>query len=163
MGLPEKFRNRSVLFRGLPTSNHIPFMLANGLTFGTVARQNEFGSGVYTTPNLDYAMAYCASANGVLMIFDWSDHGGDVSIKEFTGMEWEQTVKGYLCLGGSSNKPGPPQHDADIFEGPVSQNNEHIPGCARPVPTSITQVVSKTERGRNAFAARLICIMYFQI
>ena len=123
--------------------------------------RKEFGVGLYTTPDIEYAVSY-AGRNGSLLIFDWSDPDGNLMFKDLSNLEeWKATVKGYICIN-DNNKPGPPQHREDIIEGPITFNYECISRCSDPIPSETIQIVAKTDSGINAFASRLFAIIYLK-
>jgi hypothetical protein len=146
------------LYRGIRTLDNISVFLSSGLALLSQSVNNEFGPGLYCTPNFDLAVEY-AGRNGAILVFDWSNLDGDFAIKTLTDSEWENTVKGWICINDDT-KPGPPQHDADIIQGPVSENHESIYNCSRPIQSQDTQVVAVTLSGMNAMAERLYAIIY---
>jgi hypothetical protein len=153
---------RKFLYRGLRTWIIVTRIIANGLGMShSFDDLKEFGAGLYTTPDLDYALQY-ARKNGALLVFDWSDSGGDVTTKMLDDVEWKTTVKGWICLDDPS-KAGPPQHPEDILEGAVSLNYEDVYACREPQPSHYTQVVGKTDASMRAFAARLFAIIYLYV
>ncbi|CAB5394998.1 unnamed protein product [Rhizophagus irregularis] len=71
----------------------------------------------------------------------------------------EDTVKGWICIDDDS-KPGPPQFDEDIIQGPVSKNHGSIYNCSKPIQSQDLQVVVITTNGVNAITERLYAIIY---
>jgi hypothetical protein len=94
------------LYRGIRTLEHIPVFLFSGLALLSQLVNNEFGSVFYCTPNFDLAVMY-AGRNGAILVFDWFNLDGDFTIKTLTDIEWEDTVKGWICMN-DDNKPVPP-------------------------------------------------------
>ncbi|GBB96905.1 hypothetical protein RclHR1_02870003 [Rhizophagus clarus] len=148
--------NQHFLYRGIRTLDIIPVFLLRVALAPSV--NNEFGPGIYCTPNFDLAVEY-AGRNGAILVFDWSNLDGDFTIKTLTDREWEDTVKGWICVDDDS-KPGPPQFDEDIIQGPVSKNHGSIYNCSKPIQSQDLQVVAVTPSGMNAMAERLYAIIY---
>ncbi|CAG8645446.1 15703_t:CDS:2, partial [Acaulospora colombiana] len=134
----ELLYNKYLLYRGVRTWVEVHRAIING--FPTNSVNNEFGFGVYTTPDFDYAVEY-AGRNGAVMVFDWTETDGAITIKDLDNQEWAATVKGHVC----TDKPGPPKHTEDMLQGPVSANHDRILTCSNPIPSHIRQVVGKTE------------------
>ncbi|RIA83750.1 hypothetical protein C1645_742841 [Glomus cerebriforme] len=150
------------LYRGI-NSHNINEILAEGFmdVRGRASLRKDFGVGLYTTPNIDYAISY-AGRNGTLIIFDWSNPDRNLIIKHLNNLEeWKSTVKGWVCID-DDNKPRPPQHEADILEGFISSNYDHIHACHDPIPSEDVQVVGKTDSAINAFAERLFAVVYLE-
>ncbi|CAG8775282.1 2823_t:CDS:2, partial [Rhizophagus irregularis] len=104
---------------------------------------NEFGPGLYCTPNFNLAVEY-AGKNGAIFVYDWSNLDSDFTIKTLIDREWEDTVKGWICIIDDDSKPGPPQFDEDIIQGPVSKNHGSIYNCSKPIQSQDLQVVVTT-------------------
>ncbi|CAG8752104.1 2723_t:CDS:2, partial [Racocetra fulgida] len=155
--IKNKFTDRNFLYRGTSRSV-IPAVISAGFDLVTHNIRNEFGPGLYTTPDIDYALRYCGQA-GVLLVFDWTDSGGNITVKDLLDDEWMATVKGWICID-KPEKDGPPQHIEDVLQGKISENYDNTSNCRIPRQSMIMQVVGKTEAGRSAFAARLIAIIY---
>ncbi|CAG8606056.1 6632_t:CDS:2 [Paraglomus occultum] len=86
------------------------------------SENHEFGYGLYTTPDLSCALQY-TGRNGVILVFDWSDNEGNVTVKSLIGKEWQEIVKAYICIGHDTAPPIlPPISEEDIWEGPISEN-----------------------------------------
>ncbi|CAG8568148.1 15926_t:CDS:2 [Funneliformis mosseae] len=70
------------------------------LTYGFIviyrsSLRNEYGPGIYTTPNLDYAISY-AGRNGKLLIFGWFNLDRNLTSKHLNDLEeCKATVKGH--------------------------------------------------------------------
>jgi hypothetical protein len=91
--------------------------------------KNEFGTGVYLTDDLSLARDYAGIRNGSILVFNWSDDKGLLT-KTLSGEEWENTVKGWICMGGS--KPLPPIHEEeDMLIGAVTNNYSAILHCSK--------------------------------
>src|SRR4051794_22619297 len=102
---------KKFLYRGI-NSHNINLTLTEGFMDARYqgSLRKEFGVGLYTTPDIEYAVLY-AGRNGSLLIFDWSDPDGNLTFKDLNNLEeWKATVKGYICID-NNNKPGPPQHE----------------------------------------------------
>ena len=80
----------------------------------------DFGQGLYTTPSIDYALKHVRDYGngrvGALLIFDWSDFGGNIKTRHIKGTEWNALVKGHICIDNPAIK-GPSQFSEDIFSG----------------------------------------------
>ncbi|CAG8668497.1 13325_t:CDS:2 [Funneliformis caledonium] len=151
---------RRFLYRGINSHN-----INATLTYGFMdvifrsSLRKEFGPGLYTTPNLDYAISY-AGRNGTLLIFDLSNFDRNLTSKHLKDLEeWKATVKGHICLG-DDDKPRPPFHEEDILEGLISSNHDIIRECHDPIPSEVEQVVGRTELAFKAFENRLFAIIY---
>ncbi|CAG8526395.1 8061_t:CDS:2 [Funneliformis mosseae] len=135
----DKFGDRRFLYRGINSQN-----INATLTYGFIvifrsSLRNEYGPGIYTTPNLDYAISY-AGRNGMLLIFDCSNLDRNLTSKHLNDLEeWKATVKSHICLE-DDDKPRPPFHEEDILE--------------------VEQVVGRTELAFKAFENRLFAIIY---
>ncbi|CAB5185010.1 unnamed protein product [Rhizophagus irregularis] len=129
------------LYRGIRTSDTIPMFLLRIALVSSV--NNEFGPGLYYTPNFNLAVEY-AGKNGAIFVYDWSNLDGDFTIKTLIDREWEDTVKGWICIIDDDSKPGPPQFDEDIIQGPVSKNHGSIYNCSKPIQSQDLQVVTIT-------------------
>ncbi|CAB4473566.1 unnamed protein product [Rhizophagus irregularis] len=145
------------LYRGIRTSDTIPMFLLRIALVSSV--NNEFGPGLYYTPNFNLAVEY-AGKNGAIFVYDWSNLDGDFTIKTLIDREWEDTVKGWICIIDDDSKPGPPQFDEDIIQGPVSKNHGSIYNCSKPIQSQDLQVVTITTNGVNAMTERLYAIIY---
>ncbi|CAB5370818.1 unnamed protein product [Rhizophagus irregularis] len=148
--------NQHFLYRGIRTSDTIPVFLLRIVLVSSV--NNEFGPGLYCTPNFNLAVEY-AGKNGAIFVYDWSNLDSDFTIKTLIDREWEDTVKGWICIDDDS-KPGPPQFDEDIIQGPVSKNHGSIYNCSKPIQSQDLQVVAITTNGMNAMTERLYTIIY---
>ncbi|CAB4428303.1 unnamed protein product [Rhizophagus irregularis] len=146
--------NQHFLYRGIRTLDTIPVFLLRIALVSSV--NNEFGPGLYCTPNFNLAVEY-AGKNGAIFVYDWSNLDGDFTIKTLIDREWEDTVKGWICIDDDS-KPGPPQFDEDIIQGSVSKNHGSIHNCSKPIQSQDLQVVAITTNGVNA--ERLYAIIY---
>lgn len=153
-----KLKSSKLLFRGLSQQSLCNDILFNGFTVST-SMENEFGHGLYTTPNLEYALEY-VRGHGTLLIFDWSDGGGEVITNHLVGELWSRTVKGFTCFQ-RGNAPRPPRHTGDVLCGAVSGNHQNVLNCNQPLPSNFIQYVAKTPDGCSAFQKRLIAIVYF--
>ncbi|CAB4490496.1 unnamed protein product [Rhizophagus irregularis] len=110
--------NQRFLYHGVRTSIIIPFFIAYARPYSN-AINNEFGPGIYCTPNFDVAVEY-SGRNGAIFIYDWSDSGGDsITTKTLSGKEWADTVKGHICIADIT-RPSPPLHEEDIIQGPIT-------------------------------------------
>lgn len=56
--LEGKYKKKAFLFKGIPKRSDILNFFINGLGFGRNPENNEFGDGLYTTPNIDLAYKY---------------------------------------------------------------------------------------------------------
>ncbi|CAB4473571.1 unnamed protein product [Rhizophagus irregularis] len=88
--------NQHFLYRGIRTSDTIPVFLLRIALVSSV--NNEFGPGLYCTPNLILLLSMQEKMAQFLYMIG----------------EWEDTVKGWICIDDDS-KPGPPQFDEDII------------------------------------------------
>ena len=150
---------RKFLYRGI-NSHNMNATLVEGFMDRSSLRK-EFGTGLYATPNIDYAIEY-AGRNGTLIIFDWSNPDRNLNIKHLDDLEeWKSTVKGWICID-VDDKPGPPIHRADILEGFISSNYDSISACHDPIPSENIQVVGRTDSAINAFAERLFAVVYLK-
>jgi hypothetical protein len=146
-----------LLFRGLAKQGFVPHLIVHGL-FLSLSPENEFGSGVYATPDMAYAMQYVRSV-GVLMIFDWSDDALDVTTRDIVGEEWKRTVTGNVRYH-VPNTPAPPAH----IRGAVSDNHQETLTCTHPTMSNITQYVGRPDTmAARAFESRLVGVVYFEL
>ncbi|CAB5390497.1 unnamed protein product, partial [Rhizophagus irregularis] len=56
--LEGKFKKKFLLFKGISKRSDIHKIFINGFGFGKNPENNEFGDGLYTTPNIDFAYKY---------------------------------------------------------------------------------------------------------
>jgi hypothetical protein len=150
--------NQRFLYRGVRTPNIIPVFILDARPYSN-AINNEFGFGIYCTPDFDVAVEY-SGRNGAIFVYDWSDSGGDsITTNTLSGREWADTVKGHICIEDNT-KPGPPLHAEDIIQGPITSNNNSVYRCCDPIQSEKLQVVARTIDGMDALASRLYAIIY---
>ncbi|CAB4382610.1 unnamed protein product [Rhizophagus irregularis] len=151
--------NQRFLYHGVRTSIIIPFFIAYARPYSN-AINNEFGPGIYCTPNFDVAVEY-SGRNGAIFVYDWSDLGGDsITTKTLSGKEWADTVKGHICIADIT-RPSPPLHEEDIIQGLITSNNNSIYyHYCNPIQSEKFQIVATTDNGMNELASRLYGIIY---
>ena len=76
--------SQQFLYRGVRTLNTIVPFIARAVPFSP-SLNNEFGPGIYCTPDFDIAVEY-SGRNGAIFVYDWIDSGGDtISTKTLSG------------------------------------------------------------------------------
>jgi hypothetical protein len=100
----ERLYGRRFLYHGLLSWRYILPILLEGIA-PNLSLKNKFGRDVYLICDLSLAREYVSNWNGSILVFDWSDDKGLLT-KTLSGEEWENIVKGWICMGAS--KPLPP-------------------------------------------------------
>lgn len=150
----------ALIYRGVKQVSRLPFTFHEGFR-GSYSTDNEFGSGIYATPDIAYALAYSGRL-GALMVFDWSDNAPEDVKKELNDDDWALTVKGCTCFQ-LAHVPQLPVHDCDIMYGPVSANHDAILTCTAPERSNIMQYMAPTDNGFAVLERRFVGIVYFQM
>lgn len=123
------------------------------------AYDNEFGPGIYTTNNFEYAASYC-SPEGVMMVFKDSNLQ-DLKVWEPTLEEWKHLVANWLKLPLSSMVISEKYKDADIIRGPISTKFSDSKKMSRfPEQGPQQQMVAVSYDGCKALAGSLHTIIY---
>ena len=148
-----------LLFRGIAQYGPLPRMLRRGF-YQLSSPENEFGDGLYASPDIDYALQYVLGA-GTLLIFDWSDNARDVTTKQLDGDLWATTVKANVCQDLAIGPDLPDHDDCDILMGPVSANHTGVFRCNWPVASNDTQYMANSPNGFAAFERRLVGVVYY--
>jgi hypothetical protein len=156
---PDKLLSRNgVYFRGLSL-----FALELSMTFfiptiSQGSRSNEFGPGIYTTNDFDYAKRY-AGANGAIMVFRDVDVRDVITWKP-NEQEWQHLVAHYT-LRGQGNNTVPEKHkEVDVIEGPVSATR--APNRPLKPEGNIYQRAFVSYRACERLASSLAAIIYIQ-
>ena len=120
---------------------------------------NEFGPGIYTTNDFEYAASYCPP-EGVLMVFKDPDLRS-LKVWEPTIDEWKHLVANWLKLPLSNIIIPEKYKDADIIRGPIStilslgKKQLHFPKQG-----SQQQMVAVSYDGCKALTASLHTIIF---
>lgn len=122
------------------------------------AMDNEFGTGLYTTNDLDYAAKY-VMAKGAIMVFKNPDLRA-LNVWDSSPAEWKQLV----CTWTQTDLPGVsetmPQgyKDADMIRGPISEERK----LNKMVPTAgeKQQLVAVSYKGCEKLCASLHTMIY---
>lgn len=125
--------------------------------------RHEFSNGIYYTPDLELAMQYVRSG-GILVVVDWSGHGGALKVKYLTGRngadEWATLVKRSVCYQTSYGTAPIPKHPYDFLIGPVSANNSSVTRCSWPITGPETQIAAKTDAACTYMAKNTLAVIY---
>jgi hypothetical protein len=91
-------------------------------------------------------LVYRAVTSGVIYVHDWTEEGGRLSKKSFSGgsLEWAEFVKASVCFGTSYSNVAPIVYTEDSVIGPLAKNNSAIHTCAWPEASGYEQIVAKT-------------------
>lgn len=153
-----------VLFRGLPLYALELLMTLFVPVISQANRSNEFGPGMYTTSDFEYARAY-AGSNGAIMVFR------DVDTRDLTvwrpengseNDEWKQLV-GHYSLPNQADDKVPERHRmVDIISGPVSTTVKGAKKITKGslAPDEIQQTAFVSYKAFEKCAASLVAIIY---
>ena len=152
--------NRTLIFRGQRRDSFFR-SLTNGFIASPDTSDNDFGIGIYYTFDLSVAKEY-AKVNGVILIVDFSDGGGDLRQKTFLGDGgWQDFVKKNVCYGAPTVGSGPVNYDVDFIIGPSSANHGTVKDCSTPIPSTANQIMGKSKKSWEYFANNLLGVIYF--
>lgn len=158
------------LYRGVVSNSLVVRNLQNDFINVPETLRNEFGLGVYCTPNFKYALKFAArpqGGGGVVFIFNWTDEGGPLArTKKLFGAEWKDHVKRCVCEEIGDRFPGLPlpfrYENYNVLSGPIATYWPGIRLCQPPVPSNRTQVVIRFQAARDLLRPRLLAILYFE-
>lgn len=153
-----------VLFRGLPLYALELLMTLFVPVISQANRSNEFGPGMYTTSDFEYAKVY-AGSNGAIMVFR------DVDIRDLTVWrpangqdhdEWKQLVAHYSLQNQADDKVPENHKMADVISGPVSTTVKGAKKVTKGalVPDEIQQTAFVSYKAFDRLAASLVAIIY---
>jgi hypothetical protein len=124
----------------------------------------DFGKGIYTTPNLQYALWYayenvCDRGSGkdaVVLVFDVTEAAlAKAEVLHLEGQPWKDIVK--ACRMTSMiklKKINAPLHEkftcADVVKGAITKNATQIESNAMPIAESATHLAFRTNAGVHA-------------
>lgn len=157
-----------LLYRGedyFQGQNH----LETGFAYMGSSMNNDFGPGLYATPDLEVALNYAARGRqerevGWLYVFDWSDDGGVDLVprtEALYGPRWKLFVKRNVSLCELPEEALNLYTQAEfveksVFQGPISANHSDIERCHEPLASLYTQLCFKDQLSRAALIERLI-------
>lgn len=153
-----------VLFRGLPLHALGLLMTLFVPVISQANRSNEFGPGMYTTSDFEYAKAY-AGSNGAIMVFRDVDTR-DLNVwRPANGQdndEWKQLVAHYSLQNQADDKVPENHKMADVISGPVSSTIKGAKKVTKGalVPDEIQQTAFVGYKAFNRLAASLVAIIY---
>lgn len=153
-----------VLFRGIPLYALELLMTLFVPVISQVNRSNEFGPGMYTTNDFEYAKAY-AGSNGAIMVFR------DVDTRDLTvwrpangqdNDEWKQLVAHYSFPCQADDKVPEKHKMVDIISGPVSTTVKGTKKVTKGslAPDDIQQTAFVSYKAFDRLAASLVAIIY---
>ena len=125
--------------------------------------ENEFGPGIYTTNNFEYALDY-AGRNGVVMVFQAPDFR-NVKTWVPSSDDWNQLVANWLQLRLAITQGQLPDDNrkADLIRGPIPQRQIQAARYNRlPVQSTVDQMVAVSYAGCAALANSLSMIIYIE-
>jgi len=118
---PQLDVDSNLIFHGKNITGTIPRDLTDGIQVGP-SLSNEFGAGVYCTPDLKEALSHlCYDENGCLSgfvyEFDW-EHHDQTKIRYLRDDSWKALVRGYVA--GEDCQVAPPvaydwKHDFWVY------------------------------------------------
>lgn len=109
--------------------------------------ENEFGPGIYTTDNFQYAKEY-AGSNGAIMVFRDTDYR-DLEVWRPNPQEWNSLTATWMQLPVNNISMSPKFKSAEVIIGPISSGG----GEARKKKTFLKQ----SERSQSVFQSYRAC------
>lgn len=150
-----------LLFRGMGLYSLELMMTFFIPRISTNNKDNEFGPGIYTTTDFEYAKRY-AGSNGAMMVFRDVDNR-DLFVWEPKGDDWSQLIGHYTNLQQSDDHVPAKRKGADVIRGPISATRE---GTTRVTRGSLVPDVNTIQqafvsyRSCERLAASLVAIIY---
>lgn len=158
---PDNLLSKSgLLFRGLPLYALELSMTLFVPIISQANKANEFGPGVYTTTDLEYATAY-AGPSGAIMVFRDVDTR-NLTVWEPENDEWKKLVA-HHSVPNLAVESVPDNHKiADIISGPVSTIAKGAKKVTKGtlIPGNIQRRVFVSYGAFEKLAASLIAIIY---
>ena len=126
--------------------------------------EEDYGNGLYFTPDLDVAILY-AGRGGIVQVVDFSDQGESLKLKTFDGegddgREWEKFVKGSLCFESLLAEGPPKRYQEDVLIGPICTNHEEVTKGGSPKRGLELQVVAKTDSACDYMSTHTVAVFY---
>ncbi len=154
-------RKRSYIYRGIKRRDDVFQALGYGLgaTWGYI--QHDMGNGLYFATSLKRALDY-TRPGGCLLVVDWEEHGGCLSLKYLSGSEWDVFMKACICFGTENWSTPPNQYTDDFLIGPITKNYSQIMACNDPIPSGggDFQICARTPAACSWMTKHLVAIFY---
>jgi len=147
-------RNRRKWFRGLAYGQRPDW----GIT------EEDFGNGIYFTPDLELAILY-AGRGGIVQVVDFSNEGEGLFMKIFDSegddqQEWERFTKASICFGTSLEEEPPERYDDDVLIGPICANHEEVMMGGSPKRGMEVQVVARSDSACDYMSMYTVAVIY---
>ena len=153
-------RKRNYVYRGVRRRDDIFQALAYGLGTTSGYVQHDMGNGLYFATSLQRALDY-SSPGGCLLVVDWEERGGRLSVEYLAGDEWNAFVKACNCFGTSNWNTPPNQYSQDFLIGAITENQRQVINCDDPVPSGRdSQICARTSAACAWMTQHLIAIFY---